>query len=338
VIFASPSPQPSPPAGGEGDGEPPLLRVEAREGRGEGISRETAAIVRRRRRQRGIVLVVVLWVLALLGIIAASFSRQTRVEMRVAHNLVENAKAEALADAGVERAMLGLIDPNEATVWRADGRPYLLALGEGRVRITLQDEAGKIDLNLASDEMLQGLFEAVGLSPGDAARMVDRVVDFRDPDDRRRPAGAEDPDYFAAGRMQGAKNAPFESVDELLQVLGMTREIYERAAPYLSVYSRRQVEPLSASPLVVEVLRRVAPEALARLRAAQAADAGAPRLIRPRIVAVTAEASTAGGGVFIREAILQRFARPQQPFRILEWRQRWPTLATRARVVPAALR
>jgi general secretion pathway protein K len=290
------------------------------------------------RRQRGIVLVVVLWVLALLGIIAASFSRQTRVEVRVAHNLVENAKAEALADAGVERAMLGLLDPNEATVWRADGRPYLLALGEGRVRITLQDEAGKIDLNLASDEMLQGLFEAVGLSPGDAALMVDRVVDFRDPDDRRRPAGAEDPDYIAAGHPQGAKNAPFESVEELLQVLGMTREIYERVAPYLSVYSRRQVEPLSASPLVLEVLRRVAPDLLARLQGARQTGVGAPLLIRPRTVAVRAEASTSGGGVFIREAILQRFARPQQPFRILEWRQRWQTLPTRVRVMPAALR
>jgi general secretion pathway protein K len=243
-----------------------------------------------------------------------------------------------LAEAGVERAMLGLLDPHEATVWRADGRPYVLALGEGRVRITLQDEAGKIDLNLASDEILQGLFEAVGLSPADAARMVDRVVDFRDPDDRRRPAGAEDPDYFAAGRMQGAKNAPFESVDELLQVLGMTREIYERVAPYLSVYSRRQVEPLSASPLVLEVLRRVAPEVLARLRTAQQTGVGATLLIRPRIVAVTAEASTSGGGVFIREAILQRFARPQQPFRILEWRQRWRPLPTKSRVMPTALR
>src|SRR5262249_26977311 len=204
--------------------------------------------------------------------------------------------------------------------------------------ITLQDEAGKIDLNLASDEMLQGLFEAVGLSPGDAARMVDRVVDFRDPDDRRRPAGAEDPDYIAAGHPQGAKNAPFESVEELLQVLGMTREIYERVAPYLSVYSRRQVEPLSASPLVLEVLHRVAPDLLARLQAARQTGVGAPLLIRPRTVAVTAEASTSGGGFFIREAILQRFARPQQPFRILEWRQRWQTLPARVRVVPAALR
>ena len=84
-----------------------------------------------RRRQRGIVLVIVLWVLALLGIVAASFQRDTRVETRVTRNLVENAKAEALADAGVQRAMLGLLDPDDTKAWLANGTPYQLSLGEG---------------------------------------------------------------------------------------------------------------------------------------------------------------------------------------------------------------
>ena len=48
-----------------------------------------------KRGQRGIVLVVVLWVLALLGIVAASFLRETRVETRVTRNLVENAVVHA---------------------------------------------------------------------------------------------------------------------------------------------------------------------------------------------------------------------------------------------------
>ena len=50
---------------------------------------------------RGLALVTVLWVLVLLALIAASFTLTTRTEVNLARNLVDNAKAEALADAGV---------------------------------------------------------------------------------------------------------------------------------------------------------------------------------------------------------------------------------------------
>ncbi len=42
-------------------------------------------------------LVTVLWVLMLLALIAASFMRTTRTEINLTRNLIENAKAEALA-------------------------------------------------------------------------------------------------------------------------------------------------------------------------------------------------------------------------------------------------
>ena len=35
----------------------------------------------------------------------------------------------------------------------------------------------------------------------------------------------------------GPKNAPFEAVEELEQVLGMTPNLYERVAPYLTTYN-----------------------------------------------------------------------------------------------------
>ncbi len=57
------------------------------------------------RGQRGLALVVVLWVLVLLSLIAASFTKTTRTEVNITRNLIDNAKAEALADAGVYRAI-----------------------------------------------------------------------------------------------------------------------------------------------------------------------------------------------------------------------------------------
>jgi general secretion pathway protein K len=280
-----------------------------------------------RRTEKGIALVAVLWVLALLGVIAAAFLRETSIETRLTRNLVENAKAEALADAGVQRAVLGLLDPDETRAWRADGTLYQFTLGEGVVWIRLQDEAGKIDLNRAPDQLLLALFRAVGLQVNDAASLVDAIADFRDRDNERRPAGAEDPDYVAAGLPDGAKDAPFEVADELLQVLGVDRDLYERIAPNLTVYSaRRQVDRAVAPAAVLRVLPDITPTEVDEILSTRRAGTKIT-LPQPDTVTVTSEASTASGGAFIRRAVLQRTGNPTQPFQVLEWRQRWHTMA-----------
>src|SRR5690606_29702777 len=57
-------------------------------------------------------------------------------------------------------------------------------------------------------------------------------------DDLTQPlGGAEDPQYAAAGLPYGAKDAPFETVAEVEQVLGMDRALFTAAAPHLTVFS-----------------------------------------------------------------------------------------------------
>ena len=65
---------------------------------------------------RGLALVTVLWVLVLLALIAASFTLTTRTEVNITRNLIDNAQAEALADAGVYWAILGLLQPGTVGV------------------------------------------------------------------------------------------------------------------------------------------------------------------------------------------------------------------------------
>ncbi len=67
--------------------------------------RAGSAVRQRIASQRRLALVTVLWVLMLLALIAASFTKTTRTEINLTRNLIENAKAEALADAGVYRAV-----------------------------------------------------------------------------------------------------------------------------------------------------------------------------------------------------------------------------------------
>ena len=181
---------------------------------------------------RGLALVTVLWVLVLLALIAASFTMTARTEINLSRNLIENTKAEALADAGVYRAIQELIEPDINKQWQADARTYQFDFGDGVVWISIQDEGGKIDLNQGADAHLRGLFLLVGLDEQASAALVDAIADFRDEDDLHRLNGAEDPDYAEAGLPYGAKDAPFEHVVELHQVLGMSPELYRKVAPF----------------------------------------------------------------------------------------------------------
>jgi type II secretory pathway component PulK len=93
---------------------------------------------------RGMALISVLWITALLAVMAASFASSTRTETRLAHNHEEAAKAEALADAGVDMAVFKLLDLDPETAWRAGETVYAFSLGEGDVQVRIEDEDGKV--------------------------------------------------------------------------------------------------------------------------------------------------------------------------------------------------
>lgn len=274
--------------------------------------------------ERGIALIAVLWAVTILSLVAILFMRESRVELSIVRNLTENAKAEALAEAGVTRAMLGLLATDD-TAWRIDGAVYRLDFPEGAVRLTLQDEGGKIDLNRASPAMLRNLLRSVGVAADRAEALADAVADFRDRDDLARVSGAEDNAYEAAGLSVGAKDAPLATVDEVMQVLGMTRDLFERIEPLVTVYSTRPDVNFATAPAgVLRVLPNITDEQLAQILAArEAVDAAGGARALTAAVNVRAEATTKDGGRFIREVVLRGSTDPTRAFDILAWRQRW---------------
>ncbi len=287
--------------------------------------------LRRRASQRGIALVAVLWGLTILSIIAAAFLADTRGQSAITRNLLENAKARALADAGVYRAVAGILSIDPTIAWRADGTRYQMDLGEGRVVITIFDEGGKVDLNRAQDRLLANLFEVFELSEDDAAALVDAIRDFADRDDDPRPYGAEDSDYAAAGLDWGSKDAPFESVEELQQVLGVSRPLYDRLAPYLTVYSgRAQINPVVAPRQVLMAMPGLNEEQVDALMARREGDESTRIRSVGTAFTIRAEALTAGGGRFIREAVVQRTADRRNPYLFREWRQVWASPSSSA--------
>jgi general secretion pathway protein K len=277
--------------------------------------------------QRGIALVAVLWVVAILALVAAVFMREARTEIALTRNLAEEAKAEALAEAGVSRAILVLLGLDETIPWRVDGTAFAFDYAGGTVRVSVQDEGGKIDLNRAGDAVLQGLFTSVGgVAPERAQHLVDAIADFRDADGLRHLNGAEDAEYARAGLPYDAKDAPFAAAEELLQVFGMTPEIYGRVAPYVTVYSpRRDVNLATASAAVLAALPYLSPDRVRAIIEQRAADTGSGRRFRVIAVTVLVEASTAEGGRVTREVVLRRSGGGTRPFDIVKWRRVWPS-------------
>jgi general secretion pathway protein K len=283
---------------------------------------------------RGIALISVVWIAGLLAIMAASFVSASRTEARLARNQMENAKAEALADAGVQRAALALLEVDPERVWKPDGRVYRFALGEGDVQVSIRDEEGKIDINEGSILLLAGLLKAVGLDPEAAQAMAERIGDYRDLDNDPEPFGAEDPAYRAAGLAEGAADRPFMSEAELVRVLGMTQELYKRVRPHVTVHTRSDgFDPTRATRPVLEALPGITPEVVERLLEAGPSEDPLAAIddetlervdlywlpSREAMFTIHAVGRTLGGGTFTREAVIELAGRPEQPFLVYAW-------------------
>jgi general secretion pathway protein K len=271
--------------------------------------------------QRGIALIAVLWVTLLLGLVAAAFLRETRTGVNLARNSLADAKAEALADAGVSWALLGLLTEDESAAIRADGRPYRFDFAGGSVAVEVQDEGGKIDLNQAAEDLLQSLFLHAGAKEEAAAGLAAALVDFRDADQEPQPRGAEDPHYARAGQAQGAKDAPLTVIDELQQVMGVTPELFARLEPLVTVHSPRSDVDLATAPAaVLRALPGMTEQQVEETLAAREADG---ERVAVEAATITVEVTIPGGGHFVRRAVVRRGGDPAQPFEMLDWRRRW---------------
>jgi general secretion pathway protein K len=207
-------------------------------------------------RERGAALLLVLWLIVLLTALVGSFALIARVEHMQGQVLVRGIAADSAARAGLEYAVhrVGMIDPQ--LQWQPDGRPYAWQYADAQLEIRIVDENGKVDLNRADATLLAELLRVLGSDRAEAAQLAAAIIDWRDIDSlTQATGGAEDADYAAVGRAYGAKDADFESIAELEQVLGFTPALYARLAPHVTVYSGLpRPDPASASAAVLDAL------------------------------------------------------------------------------------
>lgn len=195
--------------------------------------------------QRGVALVLALWLLTLLTILAAGYGYAMRTETNLTIHGVEQARARAIAEVGVWLALADLLKPEAERQLLTDGALYQLDFGEDQIRLRVQDEAGRIDLNSAHDVLLRALLEKAAEPGEDVDYVLNAILDWRDLDSQRRHPGTEDDDY--AHTDYGAKDGPFNSIEELRLVAGISDDIFTRIYPALTLHSGQPaIHPLAA--------------------------------------------------------------------------------------------
>jgi general secretion pathway protein K len=269
-------------------------------------------------------LIIVLWLIVLLGVMAAGHARNVHTETLLASRQLESARARALAEAGVQHAIIELLARNSVREWPINGTITTVNIDGHEVSIAVRDATGLIDLNAASADLLAAAFAATGSDEGWRQEIVDAILDWRDSDNLRHLNGAEDDDYRAAGLDWTARDGAFASVDELRYVLGMRQEIFDELAPFLTVHSTRPGLNLEyAPPFLIKALTGEYVEPV-ESALPDASQPGTNRQIggsRNGTYHVYVNAPAAADVVATLEAVIRISATADSPYTILSWRE-----------------
>jgi general secretion pathway protein K len=223
--------------------------------------------------EKGFALILVLMVIVLLVSLVVDFSYTMRVDLTLAANSRDETKAFYAARSGLEVARLTLKDDDPSydalsEDWaRFNEHPgFISEKDEGRFKGVIKDEASKLPINDLVKEggvvdenrlkQLQKLFELLDLTPD----LIDSILDWFDPDDITRPFGAEDKYYQGLSPPYPCKDGPITTIEELLLVKGMTKEILygykerDGLINFLTIYSNDLVNINTAPSLVLQSL------------------------------------------------------------------------------------
>lgn len=287
-------------------------------------------------RPKGVALVLVLWILVLITVTTGAFTLLARADRLESHQLVSSVRARLAAEAGIQVAAVLLRNPDEQSRWFADGRPQPFVIDGIAVELMITDERGKLDVNVADEPTLMQLFMGHGLEQQDAELLAAAIVDWRDVDDLERLNGAEMDAYEAAGLGVGPANRPFVVMEELLQVMGMSFDLYRTIEPGITLWSRSaQPDPAFApveALLAVPDITREEAEQFVSQRQQTGSDEltslvlpdGRTAMARGRGVTYSIEAkATLPNGVWdtVLTTIRLGGSRDGQPFRTLRWHE-----------------
>jgi general secretion pathway protein K len=263
-------------------------------------------------RERGIAIVAALWASAILAVIVASVLQLARADANLGRGRQEAAELGAIVDGAVNLTILAMLAPTAREI-PVNGTPVTVPFAGHEVRVSIQDEAGKIDLNAAGEPILRRLLSAIGLATDAAGQLAENVTNWPE----RGRLGDGEP------RARGAR---FQAVEDLQLVPGMTQDIYRRLYPLVTVYSQTPwIDPAYSSSAVLALFRDTDANAEAALRRLEEERAGlrppppSPGVALGHAFTIAAELRTPTGAGATRTAIIRLTGQKRLPLIIYRW-------------------
>jgi len=229
--------------------------------------------------EKGSVLIAVLWSLFFLAALALVINISITPQLGLAAKLRDRAILRYLAKAGIQRAIIE-IRADETQEYDALNEPwstneegfkeisltgegyfsleYLVSAGEDGEKekhYGLIDEERKININRVPADVLKPFLQITAeTSSQDATDIADAIVDWRDEDDEPSENGAESSYYEALEDGYPCKNAPFEVLEELRLVKGVTQTVFDKVKDRITIYGQGFININTADMFVLEGL------------------------------------------------------------------------------------
>lgn len=207
--------------------------------------------------ERGFALLVVMLVMALLAIVVTELAMSMRLEASMVRSYKDVTLATHLAEAAVQQAIREILGPasiqaldedGTLSFYRVVGTSTLLAkqsrmprhrvaLGAGEFSYRISDEEARLNVNLAPPDRVDRLLAGLGLDKQARDIINDSLQDWKDANDLSRINGAESEDFYLKLPVPyRARNGALQDTAELLQIRGITPEIYrgEKGHPALA--------------------------------------------------------------------------------------------------------
>ncbi len=215
----------------------------------------------------GFILVFSLWVLSFLTVLAVSVAAGIKQKIILADKLDQRSRMRHLLDAAAAktkvyvRAQNALSPGGYSLTFKVNchNNPENFAqisLGRDQASVSytlfdqglatevfgVVDEERKINLNTVGLITLQRLLERVlGLQSDDANKLAQAIMDWRQWGDSQVAGFSSDEYYRNLQHPYKKKETAYEVPEELLLVQGITKDIYERLLPYVTIYGNGQV-------------------------------------------------------------------------------------------------
>ena len=230
--------------------------------------------------------------MAVFAFLALESTNEARVALIGASARASRARLSAEADAGFALAEHGLAITDPAARWNASGDLRTVDFDGDVLTIGVENESGKIPLNLIQAPQAKTMFQLAGASPELADKLTAEFIAMREGPPRAGPGGP-------------ARGSPLTTIDQLALLEGMTPALYARIAPEVTLDAPTlSFDPVAARPLAKTVM---APD----YQPSQGVSAPTP--LQGRAFTIRVDVADGRGAQLRRSAIVEFTGAPSSP-------------------------